>query len=254
MKMAAVTVLGTSLLLTSVAFAQSTNLTRSEVAAIKAKLVTVQNAMGDDPAGYLKDEEDFSLPTEANPARGGKFYPITSSLSLRYVDRASEEGSASVEQAAEEFQAKYAAALASGNLEAVTKMAEELTRIQTQAAAAAMTPTKKENMQVYVQLNQNPSTGIDPDDVVLERSGAIVLRHKSDASGEKGDVTVYLDPVALKETEELSKVELRTPDDGVSNKTGVFHVVIQLNGTLADIEQWVETFDYDKMLSVIDPQ
>jgi hypothetical protein len=254
MKLSAVTVLGGSLLLMSVALAQSTSLTRSEVTAIKAKLVAVQSAMGADPAGYLKDSEDFGLPTESNPARDGKFWPITSGVTLRYKDRASEEGTASAEKAAEEFQAKYAAALASGNLEAVGKLAEELSRIQSQAVAAAMTPTKKENMQVYVQLNQNPTAAIDPDAVVLERPGVIALRRKDDASGAKGDVVVYLDPVALKDTEELSKIELRTADDGVSSKTGVFHVVIQLNGTLADIEQWVKTFDYDKMLAVIDPR
>jgi hypothetical protein len=109
-------------------------------------------------------------------------------------------------------------------------------------------------MQVYVQLNQNPTVGIDPDAVVLERSGVIVLREKSSASSGTGNVTVYVDPVALKATEELSRIELRTADDGVTNKAGVFHVVIQLNGTLADIEAWVKSFDYPAILAVIDPR
>jgi len=119
--------------------------------------------------------------------------------------------------------------------------------------AAAMAPAaKKEDMNVYVQLNQNPTAGIDPDAVVLEQPGVIALRDKG--QGERGDVTVYIDPVALKATEELSKIELRTANDGVTNKTGVFHVVVQLNGTLADLEAWVKTFDFDAMLGVIDPQ
>ena len=80
----------------------------------------------------------------------------------------------------------------------------------------------------------------------------IALRDKG--TGERGDVTVYIDPVALKATEELSKIELRTADDGVTNKTGVFHVVIQLNGAMADLESWVQTFDFDAMLGVIDPR
>jgi len=251
MKASAMTVLGVSLVLAAVAFGQSTNLTRSEVAAIKAKIVAIQEAMGGDPEGYLKDDEDFSLPTEVSMARDGKFWPISAGVSLRYTDRASEESTANAEQLATEFQAKYAAAIASGNVEAITKLAEEMTRIQAAAAAAAMTPTKKENMSVYVQLNANPSVGIDPDAVVLERAGVIALR-RSNGSDDKGEVTVYLDPVALKATEELSKIELRTDDNGVSNKTGVFHVVIQLNGTLADIESWVKQFDYGKMLAAID--
>jgi hypothetical protein len=240
--------------LAATAAAQQTSLTRSEVAAIKAKLVTVQQAMGADPAGYIKDSEDFNLPTDANPAQGGKFWPITSSVSLRYTDRGTVEGQASAEQAAADFQAKYAAALASGNAETITKMVEEMTRIQTQAVAAAMSPAaKREPLQVYVQLNMNPSVGIDPDAVVIEQPGVIALREK-EVSSDEGSVTVYIDPIALKATQELSKIELRTADDGVTNKTGVYHVVIQLNGAVADIESWVQGFDFDAMLGVIDPR
>jgi hypothetical protein len=239
-----------TLVLAATAAAQDVNLTRSEVAALKAKLVTVQTAMGGDPSGYLKESEDFNLPTEANPSRGGKFWPIASGITLRYTDRASTEGQANAEKAAEEFQAKYAAALASGNIEALTKLTEEVTRLQ----AAAMTPAvKKEDMHVYVQFNQNPTVGIDPDAVVLEQAGVIVLREKN-VSSDKGNVTVYIDPVALKATQELSKIELRTADDGVANKTGVFHIVIQMNGAVADIESWVMGFDFGAMLGVIDPR
>jgi hypothetical protein len=254
MRIRTASALSLTLMLAATAAAQdASNLTRSEVAAIKAKIVAVQRAMGSDPDGYLKESEDFNLPTEANPARDGKFWPITSGVTLRYTDRASTEGKVSAEKAAEEFQAKYAAALASGNVDAITKMVEEMTRIQNAAMASAMNTARKENMQVYVQLNQNPTAGIDPDAVVLERSGVIALRDQRDASG-NGNVTVYVDPVALKATEELSRIELRTADDGVTNKTGVFHVVIQLNGTLADIEPWVKSFDYPAILAVIDPR
>jgi hypothetical protein len=239
-------------ILTFTTAAQETSLTRSEVAAIKAKLVAVQQAMGADPAGYIKESEDFNLPTDFNPARDGKFWPITSSVQMRLTDRALKEGTASAEQAAEDFQRRYAAAVASGNVETITKMVEEMTRIQTAATAAAMNPVRKEPMNVYVQLNMNPTVGIDPDAVVLEQPGVIALRDLRNNSDGKGDVTVYLDPVALKETEELSKIELRTADTGVDNKTGVYHVVIQLNGTVADAEAWVKTFDFGPMLAVID--
>ena len=243
-----------TLVLAATAAAQEANLTRSEVAALKAKIVTVQQAMGEDPAGYIKESEDFNLPTEANPAQGGKFWPITSGVSLRYGDRASVEGQANMEKAAAEFQTKYAAALASGNAEAITKMVEEMTRIQTAAMAAAANPAaRKEPLSVYVQLNQNPTVAIDPDAVVLEQAGVIVLRDTNVSDG-KGNVTVYVDPVALRATQELSKIELRTADGGVGLKTGVYHVVIQLNGTVADAEAWAQTFDFGAMLGVIDPQ
>ncbi|HEY9182651.1 MAG TPA: hypothetical protein VIQ99_05595 [Gammaproteobacteria bacterium] len=253
MKIRPASALGLTLVLVTAA-AQETNLTRSEVAALKAKIVTVQQAMGEDPAGYIKESEDFDLPTEANPARDGKFWPITSGVSLRYTDRGTVESQDSIEKANAEFQQKYAAALASGNPEAITKMVEEMQRIQTQAMAAAANPAaKKDPMSVYVQLNQNPTVGIDPDAVVLEQAGVIVLRDTNVSNG-RGNVTVYVDPVALKATQELSKIELRTADDGMPNKTGVYHVVIQLNGAVADAEAWAKTFDYDAILGVIDPR
>jgi hypothetical protein len=247
-------VLSFTFLLAAVASAQEANLTRSEVAALKAKIVAVQQAMGEDPAGYIKESEDFDLPTEANPAQGGKFWPITSGVSLRYTDRGTVESQDSIEKASADFQQKYAAALASGDAEAITKMVEEMQRIQTQAMAAAANPAaKKDPLQAYVQLNQNPTVGIDPDAVVLEQPGVIVLKDTNVSNG-RGNVTVYVDPVALKATQELSKIELRTADDGMPNKTGVYHVVIQLNGSVADAEAWAKTFDYDAILGVIDPR
>jgi hypothetical protein len=236
------------------ASAQETNLNRSEVTAIKNKLVIVQQAMGADPAGYLKESEDFSLPTDFNPAQDGRFWPITSSVSMRYTDRASVESAANIERLTAEFQTKYAAAMASGNAEAITQMVTEMTQLQTQAAAAAMSPaTRKEPMQVYVQLNMNPTVSIDPDAVVLEQPGVIALREK-ELNSEQGQVTVYLDPVALQATEELSQFELRTSNEGVTSKSGVYHIVIQANGSVADIETWVMTFDFDAMLGIFDPR
>jgi hypothetical protein len=231
--------------------AQETGLDRDEVAGIKKKLVAVQQAMGADPEGYSKESEDFHLPTDFNPAQAGKFWPITSSISLRYTDKASKDGTADAKKAAEEFQAKYAAAIASGDGEAITSMVEEMQKVNMAAAAAAMNPVKKQPMTVYVQFNMSPSSGIDPDAVVFERPGVIALGSK-DVSGEKGQVMVYLDPVALKETKKLSKVELRTPDTGVSKRAGVFNVTIQLDGTVEDIEAWAKRFDTQAMLSVID--
>jgi len=225
------------------------SLTRSEVTALKAKLVAVQQAMGADPDGYLKDSEDFNLPTDANPAQGGKFWPITSGITLRYVDRVSTEGKAAAEAAAADFQTRFAATAAT-NPAAITTMVEEMQRLQ---AAAMIAPVKTEPMNFYVQFNQNPIVGIDPDAVVLEQAGVIVLREK-EVSSAKGNITVYIDPVALRATQELSKIELRTAQDGVSNKTGVFHIVIQLNGAVADAEAWAKTFDLSAMLAVIDKQ
>jgi hypothetical protein len=133
-------------------------------------------------------------------------------------------------------------------------MVEEMTQLQTQAMAAAVSPaTRKEPMQVYVQLNMNPSVSIDPDAIVLEQPGVIALREK-ELNSDDGQVMVYIDPVALAATEELSRFELRTSNEGVTSKTGIYHIVIQANGAVSDIESWVQGFDFDAMLGVIDPR
>jgi hypothetical protein len=243
-----------ALVVCSTAAAQDTSLTRAEVAAVKAKLVTVLEAMGEDPEGYIKDApEDFSLPTDFNPTQQpGKFWPITSAITLRFTDRGIEEAQANAEKAAQDFQAKYAAAMASGDANALMTMNQQMMQMQA-AAMAATSMQPKQDMTVYVQFNMSPFAGIDPDAVVFEAPGVIALRETTDSDG-SGRVVAYYDPVALAKTETLSKVELRTPDDGVTNKTGVYNVTITLNGTVADAEAWAKTFDSGQVLSVVDPQ
>ena len=234
----------------SSSFGQNTNLTRAEGAAIKAKLVAVQKAMGGDPEGYVKESEDFYLPTEFNPASDGKYWPISSSVSMRFTDRAVKEGTANAEQASKDLEARYAAALASGDPNAIAKMTQEVTKLSQLAVAASLSSEAKEDMSVDVQFNSSPYSGIDPDAVVFESPGVIALRDLSQGNR----VTVYLDPVALAETETLSSLRLQTPQDGVGNRTGVYNVTITLTGTGEDIEAWAQSFDRDAMLAVIDPQ
>jgi hypothetical protein len=183
---------------------ESTSLTRSEVAALKAKLVAVQQAMGGDPSGYTKEEEDsFYLPTDFNPAQDGKFWPITSSVQMQYTDEGAVNSAAAMEKFQADFQTRYVAAIASGNAEVIEKLLAEMAQMQNAALSAAMTPAaKKQDMRVDVQINMNPIVAIDPDAVVLEQRGVIALRDKDDAAGTSGTVTVYLDPVALAAVED----------------------------------------------------
>lgn len=234
-------------ILCSFAFAAETGLNRAEVAAIKAKLVAVEKAMGGDPAGYTLDAEDFSLPTDFNPARAGKFWPISSSVSLRYTDKAVADAEDNAEQVAADFQARYIAAIASGNEAAANAAMAEMMNAQ----SAGSEP--KEDMTVYVQFNMNPYAGIDPDGVLFEGPGVIALRNK-EVSSDTGQVVVYVDPVALRETETLSKIELKTPEDGVSNRAGVFNVTITMNGNIDDIESRAKGIDVAGVLAVVDSQ
>jgi len=237
------------LFLSSTAIAQdNTGLNRAEVAAVKSKLVAVRAALGGDPPGYALESEEFDLPTNFNPAQKGKFWPITSAVSLRLTDKAIQDAEANSEQAAADFQARYMAAMMSGNQAAMEAAMQEM--MQAQNAGAA---TVKEDLYVNIQFNMNPYAGIDPDGVLFEKTGVIALAD-SDVSDTSGQVHVYFDPVALRETETLSKVELRTPQDGVSNRSGVFNVTITLNGAVEDIKSLAQGIDTNAVLAVIDSQ
>ena len=228
--------------------AQSTNLNRAEVAAIKAKLVAVQKAVGMDPDGYALESEDFSLPTNFNPAGGGKFWPITSSVSMDFTDRSAMEAAENAEKMSADFEQRYIAAAASGNQAAANAMLTEMM----QAQSAGNSP-QKEDMYLNIQFNMNPYAGIDPDGVVFEKPGVIALKGNEKAD-EVGEVTVYFDPVALRETETLSSIELKTPEGGVGNRTGVFNVTVTMHGTVGDAEAWAQKIDVGAVLAVIDPQ
>ena len=226
----------------------STALNRAEVGAVKTKLAAVRDAMGGIPPGYALESEDFSLPTNFNPARKGKFWPISSSVYLRYTDKALQDAEANAEQAAADFQARYMAAVMSGNETAMQAAMSEMMQAQSGAGS-----TVKEEMAINVQFNVNPYAGIDPDGVLFEQSGVIALVD-NDVANKSGQVSVYFDPVALRETETLSKVELNTPQDGVSNRSGVFNVTITLRGAVEDIEALARKIDTSAVLAVIDSQ
>ena len=231
----------------SVALAQN-NLPRPEVAQVKAKLGAVVAAMGDAPAGYVKEPEDFNLPTEFSPAQAkDKFWPISSSVSVNYTDQGVQDAQATADQASEDFEARYAAALASGDPNAIARMTQEMLKISSLAAAAAFSSDAKEDMSVYIQFNGNPYAAIDPDGVLFERPGVIALVDLP----ERKEVVVYLDPIALKETETLSSFTLSTPDDGVGNRIGVYNITITLDGEPEDIEAFAQSFDTDAMLAQI---
>lgn len=233
-----------ALLLCTSAIAQQNNLNRAEVGIIKNKLVAVRQALGGDPAGYALESESFDLPTYFNPAGKGKFWPITSSTYMNYTDKAVQDAEANAEQAAAEFQAKYTAAVMSGNEAAM--QAAMMGMMQAGNPAEA-----KEDLSVNVQFNMNPMAGIDPDGVLFEKPGVIALKDYQ-VGNQSGQLVVYVDPVKLRETETLSQVDLSTPQNGVDNRIGVFNVQITLRGAVADIEAVAQRLDTDAVLAVVD--
>jgi hypothetical protein len=189
-------------LLLSVATAQNpVPLNRDEVGVFKKKLVTMFEALGELPAGYSKEDEDFNLPTEAYPNRNtGKFNPIHSSASRQCgTDKAVEKTNASLEK---EYKKKMMEAQAKGDYVAMQKIAQEMQQKVGQTQAQAV-DTHKEPIDITVSLNPFQGNTIDPDAVVMEKAGVIALKSENEAGSGMGSVTVYFDPVSLRDRQAI---------------------------------------------------
>jgi hypothetical protein len=223
------------------------SLTRDEVSVIKKKLVAVFEALGQ-PAGYSVERDDFNLPTEAyKNSNSGKYNLINSSASRRFgTQKKTDEENKDLQK---EYQKKVAEAQAKGDYAAMSKLALEM---QQKAGAMQLkaSETHKDPIEVYVHLNSNPGAVIDPDAVVFEHPGVIALKSNVENGAER--IAIYFDPVSLRETKQLSRVDLKTPEDGVARRTLVLNATVDITGPIAEIEPWAKKVDVKKVLSQID--
>ena len=224
-------------------------LTRNDVALFKKKLVALFESLGQAPPGYSVEQESYQLPTDAYPMGGaGKLQPVGASASRTYGSAKSAESAS--KDFEEEYKKKILEAQAKGDYEAMGRLAQEMQAKAGQLALKAE-EQKKEPISVNVQLNASGSETIDPDAVVHEQSGVIVLRRLG-TSPERGEINIYVDPVSLKETQQLSKVSLYPPEGGVSRVTAILTAKIEFYGPSAAIEAWAKKVDFKKVLAQID--
>jgi hypothetical protein len=238
---------------TSAAYSDDNQLTRDEVTVIKRKLTAVAEALGQPPTGYAKEDESFNLPTEASKmGTTGAFYPTHASAHFKYGGGSEKKAKKSQKELETEYKKKMMEAQAKGDYQEMSKIAQEMQQKLGQAQMAAE-DAKKEPIEVSLQFNSNPGQAIDPDAVVFERPGVIALKFKTSGDEDKIRIAVYYDPVHLKDTKTLSRVDLSDKQNkGVTKKTTVLNAVIELNGPPALVEGWSKGISSDKVLSQID--
>jgi hypothetical protein len=162
------------------------------------------------------------------------------------TEKKTEEASKDLQK---EYQKKLAEAQAKGDYAAMSKLAMEMQQKAGQMQMKA-TESHKDPVRVSVSFNNNPGAVIDPDAVVFEHPGVIALKSNVENGSERIDI--YFDPVALKETKQLSRVDLKLPPDGVAKRIAVLCATIDVTGPVAEIEPWVKGIDVKKILSQID--
>jgi hypothetical protein len=224
-------------------------LTRNEVAALKKTLQAVSSAMGKPPAGYTQEEENFNLPTEAyKGGEAGRFSLINASLNYRFgTEKAARK---SEDAMSKDYEKKIADAMAKGDYQEMGRLSQEMQQSAGKAQQERV-EKKKDPINLHIRLNGGGSQAIDPDGVLMERPGVIALL--VDKNDEKRNrVEVYFDPVALKETATLSRVDLRSPREGVAKKTAVLNITIELTGPAADVADWAKRVNTSAVLGQID--
>jgi len=236
----------------AVAGDNSEALKRDDVAVIKKKLNTVLDAMGLPPAGFAKQKDDFNLPTEVSTDKG-KLLSAQASVSREFAIKGVKDAEAAAKQTGMDYQKKLLEAQAKGDYQEMSRLAQEMNQKTGEAGLAGMQAQedKKLPIDVRVFLNRWESKSIDPDLVVVEKPGVLGLKTEQ---GDEGDpretVTLYFQPVTLKDTKDLSQFEIKT--GAVKSKTGVCTIVIELEGPAADVEAWAKRVSTDKVLALVD--
>ena len=223
------------------------SLTRDEVSVIKKKMTAVFEALGQ-PPGYSVEHEEFSLPTEAyKNSNTGKYSLIGGSAHRRFgTEKKSQEESKDLQK---EYQKRIAEAQAKGDYAEMANIAKEMQQKSGQMQLRA-TEGHKDPVEISLSLNNNPGAVIDPDMVVFEHPGVIALKSGVENASERIDI--YFDPVSLKDTKQLSRVDLKHPEGGVAKRTLVLDISIDVTGPPAEIEPWVKKVDVKKVLAQID--
>jgi hypothetical protein len=221
------------------------------VAVLKKKLVAVSAALGEPPAGYAMDDEQFSLPTEADRQKStGKFHWVYASVTQRFAGGGEKKAKKTQAQLQQDYERKAAEAMAKGDYEAIARLGQEMQQEAGKAHLAEI-EGKKIPIEVRIVLNTSQYQGIDPDRVVFEKQGVIALL--LDAKDEaRNRIAVYFDPVALMETKTLSRIEIRQPEGGTAKKTVVQCATVELVGPAAEITAWAKRMNTGAVLAQID--
>lgn len=229
----------------------STALTRDEVTVVKRKMQAMETALGAPPAGFERTDENFNLPTDFSTvgADQATFYPVSAGTALKY-DGGSRRISQQATSQMQDLQKKLSDAVAAGNYEEMGKLQQQMMQQVNAAQGAAVTANAKGTVEVTIRLNEGGGQGIDPDAVLFERPGVLALKSPDHNDPNESRVALYVDPVGLKNTRQLSTVTLR--HDPTPKKTAVLNAVVAFSGPTGAIEDWAKKVNTEAILSQLD--
>lgn len=226
-------------------------LTRDEVSVLKKKLQGVAEALGKFPEGYIKEDEDFYLPTEAYRQPSGLFLPAAPSVTYRFGGGSEQKTKKSSKDFEKEYKKRMAEAQAKGDAQEMIKISQEMQKKAGEMQLESL-DSSKEPVQVTIRFNAEASQAIDPDGVLFESQGVICMRIDHDEAQGSSRVVVFIDPVSLQNTKNLSRADMKMPEEGVKEKTRVLNVTVEMDGPADIVESWAKALAVKKVLAQID--
>jgi hypothetical protein len=213
---------------------------RDDLASLKKSMETALAAIPSPQGPYGKGDENWNLPSYACQDKSG-LRPVDVSYSGRYTTEAS------TRKMGEEYQKRLLAAQAKGDYEAVAKITQEMQQKILQQAAAN---EQLRPIDINVAANAQDARTIDPDSVLRDGEGFLALRTDKDASSGTERVSIYFDPVALKNAHQLARFDM-SGDFRTPSKLALLSLRIDLNGPSSALEAMVKNVDAAKVLGTL---
>ncbi|HET7568986.1 MAG TPA: hypothetical protein VFK96_00165 [Gammaproteobacteria bacterium] len=210
---------------------------RADMVTLKGHMKKVLEAVGTLPAPYARKNDDWQLPASACRGKRG-FRPIFVEYSGRFSVEQNQE------KLQQEYQKKIMAAEASGNYQAISKLAAQMQSAMMASSVVAQNATP---VDISIMANRGGEGSVDPDAVVRDGAGFIALRQQG-GSDDNETVVMYFDKVQLKDAHQLASYNL-DGDWRVPEKLSLINIKIQISGSKANVERLVKQIDAAAVLN-----
>ncbi|MCB1693927.1 MAG: hypothetical protein KDI19_14255 [Pseudomonadales bacterium] len=213
---------------------------RSDLASLKKNLVAAIAAVPVPDAPYGRESEDWNLPSYACQDKEG-IEPVDASYRTRF----STEGA--MQQKGADYQKAMLEAQAKGDYEALMKINQQMQAEIMQQAAANQ---QLRPVELAAHINDYASATIDPDAVLRDGPGFIAIRTDQDLNDGTERVSVYFDPVELKDAQEVASFEFPSSYRALG-KLDILNLRVEISGPVAAVEKMVKGIEAQTILQTL---
>lgn len=213
---------------------------RDDLAGLKKEVETAIAAIPKPHAPYAKAEDHWDLPAYTCKDKTG-LQPVDVSYTSTY------NTDASMQKLEMGYQKQMMAAQAKGDYQAMMKISQEM---QSKAMAQASANEGMPPLNINITVNGGNSGTIDPDTVIRDGQGFIAIRTNKDQTSGNENISIYFDPVALKNAHQLAQFDL-SGDYRVDSKLSLLSLRVDLSGPSNILEPMVKQVDVSKVLGTL---